>query len=141
MYLIDPSTVISDATIRRWRSMALDLGAAHPSSASGFTNAADTLAMLRSDAEFVSLFGAADRAQFVSLLPSQQIVAHCDQPIAAGLTRWHVPVATNSGCWSFSVGTWMQLEIGRRYSMVPSEEHGAVNWGDEVRINLLVDAP
>lgn len=73
----------------------------------------------------------------VGLLPSQQLVAHCDPPINAN--RYHLPLRTNPGCWSFSGGVWQQLEVGKVYRMDPTEEHGAVNWGSETRLHLMID--
>lgn len=77
------------------------------------------------------------QVQLVGLLPSQQIVAHQDQPIV-GL-RYHLVLQTNPGCWSFSGGVWQQLELGHFYRMDPAEEHGAVNWGSELRLHLMID--
>lgn len=77
----------------------------------------------------------------VSLLPSQQIVAHRDQPLPAGLTRYHLPLLTNSGCWSYADRHWRHLILGTVYELDPAEEHGAVNWGSEVRVHLLIDCP
>jgi hypothetical protein len=79
----------------------------------------------------------AGTARLVALYPSSQIVAHCDPPIP-GL-RYHLPLQVNDGCWVFSDGTWQQLEVGVVYQMDPSLRHGAVNWGHEVRIHLMLD--
>ena len=76
---------------------------------------------------------------FVSIASSQQIVAHTDPPLARGLRRYHIPIQTNDNCWVFSNGTWQQLKEGQVYRMNPAEPHGAVNWGAETRIHLLVD--
>jgi len=85
--------------------------------------------------------GLADRVathvQLVGLLPSQQIAAHADQPIPG--VRYHVPLQVNDGCWSFSVGQWIQLRVGKIYRMDPAEPHGAVNWGETVRLHLMID--
>lgn len=75
--------------------------------------------------------------RIVGLRPSQQIVAHRDAPIAG--TRYHVPIQTNPGCWTFHEGVWQRLEEGSLYRMVPHEVHGAVNWGETVRVHLLID--
>lgn len=77
------------------------------------------------------------RTSIVGLLPSQQIVAHRDPPID-GL-RYHLVLQTNPGCWSFSGGRWQQLKVGKIYEMDPTEEHGAVNWGSETRLHLMID--
>jgi hypothetical protein len=77
------------------------------------------------------------RGALVVLYPSCQIVAHCDPPIVG--QRYHVPIVTNAGCWVFHGGHWQQLTAGRGYAMNPSEDHGAVNWGAEPRLHLMVD--
>lgn len=76
--------------------------------------------------------------RLVGLLPSQQIVAHADASIAPRV-RYHIPVQTNDGCWSFSTGVWQQLAVGKVYRLDPTERHGAVNWGTELRLHLMVD--
>lgn len=78
-----------------------------------------------------------DRTAIVVLYPSAQLVGHRDPPIVG--TRYHVPLIVNAGCWVFHGGTWQQLEIGRAYQMDPTEDHGAVNWGAERRLHLLID--
>lgn len=74
----------------------------------------------------------------VALYPSSQIVAHRDPP-AEGTVRYHIPLQTNPDCWCFHAGVWQQLPVGQIYSMNPREQHGAVNWGAEVRLHLMVD--
>lgn len=76
-------------------------------------------------------------ASVVALYPSSQIVAHADPPIAT--TRHHVPLVLNDGCWVFHDGAWQQLEIGHIYAMNPAQTHGAVNWGSERRLHLILD--
>lgn len=73
----------------------------------------------------------------VALYPSSQLVGHTDPPIQG--KRYHVPIQTNPGCWVFSDGSWRQLEVGHTYEMDPTKVHGAVNWGHEVRLHLMVD--
>lgn len=85
--------------------------------------------------EFLGVCWAA--CKLVGLWPSQQIVAHADQPIPG--TRYHLPLQSNSGCWSFHGGDWQQLDVGRIYTMDPAIVHGAVNWGSETRFHLLID--
>jgi hypothetical protein len=77
-------------------------------------------------------------AAFVVLYPSAQLVAHCD-PSIAPLKRYHIPLVVNNGCWSFSGDTWQRLEVGKVYAMDPTELHGAVNWGTERRLHLMID--
>lgn len=76
--------------------------------------------------------------RLVGLWPSQQIPLHSDAPIHG--TRYHIPLQTNDGCWVYSDGVWQQLELGRIYTMDPTKPHGAVNWGEELRIHLMIDA-
>jgi len=77
------------------------------------------------------------QARIFGLCPSQQIVAHCDAPIEG--RRFHLPLASNPGCWSFHDDVWQRLEVGTVYEMDPTIRHGAVNWGDTLRLNLVVD--
>ncbi len=77
------------------------------------------------------------RAAMVALYPSSQLVAHTDPPIAG--RRFHIPLVVNDGCWVFHDGTWQQLQVGRVYQMDPTQVHGAVNWGTERRLHLMVD--
>ena len=77
------------------------------------------------------------RSMFVALYPSAQLVAHRDPPITG--TRVHYPLQVNDGCWVFHEGDWRQLEIGHGYAMDPTGLHGAVNWGSELRLHLMVD--
>lgn len=83
------------------------------------------------------LLGAWARAMFVVLEPSAQLVAHCDPPIPG--QRFHVPLIVNPGCWVFHAGVWRQLAVGWVYEMNPAESHGAVNWGAERRLHLIID--
>ena len=73
----------------------------------------------------------------VALYPSSQLVAHCDPPIPE--TRVHVPLQMNPGCWVFHRESWQQLALGSAYTMDPSERHGAVNWGPDLRLHLVID--
>ena len=75
--------------------------------------------------------------QAVVLYPSSQLVAHVDPPISG--RRFHIPLVVNDGCWAFSDGHWQQLVVGQVYQMDPTVVHGAVNWGTERRLHLMVD--
>lgn len=83
-------------------------------------------------------FGPVTRFAVVLLWPSSQIVAHADAPIGTSV-RFHTPLQTNAGCWSFSEGIWQQLDLGKTYRMDPTKPHGAVNWGDTLRLHLMID--
>jgi hypothetical protein len=78
----------------------------------------------------------AGTVMLVGLLPSQQIALHADAPIKG--MRYHVPLQTNNDCWCFS-GGWQHLEVGKVYRMDPTQPHGAVNWGSEIRLHLMID--
>jgi hypothetical protein len=73
----------------------------------------------------------------VGLLPSAQIVGHKDAEIEG--RRIHIPLQTNPGCWSFSGSHWQRLQLKSGYWMDPTVVHGAVNWGETVRLHLVVD--
>jgi hypothetical protein len=75
--------------------------------------------------------------KLVGLLPSQQIAAHADAPIQG--VRYHIPLQVNDGCWSFHDGVWQQLKLGVVYQMDPTKPHGAVNWGETIRLHLMID--
>lgn len=87
----------------------------------------------------LSLRGVLQQARLVGLWPSQQIAKHCDAPLAPGVVRYHLPLQTNDGCWSYAGGVWAQLGAGEIYRLDPTEEHGAVNWGSEIRVHLMID--
>lgn len=81
--------------------------------------------------------GSVAKGAFVALYPSSQLVAHVDPPIPG--RRFHIPLVVNDGCWVFHCGVWQQLDGGRIYQMDPTELHGAVNWGTERRLHLMID--
>jgi hypothetical protein len=76
-------------------------------------------------------------AALIALYPSSQLVAHVDQPLPG--RRLHIPLDVNDGCWSFSAGEWVRLQVGHVYAMYPEVIHGAVNWGATRRVHLLLD--
>lgn len=73
----------------------------------------------------------------VGLWPSQQIPAHADAPILG--VRYHLPLQVNDCCWVFHDGVWQQLWEGGCYRMDPTKVHGAVNWGETLRLQLMID--
>ena len=74
----------------------------------------------------------------VGLRPSQQIVGHRDEPIEPAV-RYHIPLVTNKYCYVFHGGRWQHLKTGWVYAMDPTIFHGAVNWGETLRLHLMVD--
>lgn len=136
MYVEDKRHFGTD-TIDLWRAMTEPF-AAPPAGCPGSYFAPYKLAM--------DLYGQSVRVLFpeeitqvtiVGLLPSAQIVGHKDAPIVG--RRIHIPLQTNPGCWSFSGRTWQRLQLESGYWMDPTEVHGAVNWGETVRLHLVVD--
>ena len=91
----------------------------------------------RTSALYAKFFDFPIVARVFGLLPSAQIVGHCDPPVAG--TRYHCPLKTNDGCWVFHGEDWKQLVAGYWYAMDPTVFHGAVNWGATTRLHLVVD--
>lgn len=125
--------------IEGWLAAAIALGVQNNPAATSFSGHETTKNLLSKCAVFGKAFPAAYRASFVAIRESQQIVAHCDPALPKGARRWHVPIQVNPACWSFHDNCWQQLEVGRRYLIDITKEHGAVNWGVGTRIHLLVD--
>lgn len=84
-----------------------------------------------------SVTGLSGLARIIALYPSAQLVAHADAPMPG--IRIHIPLQVNSGCWVFHAGTWQQLLEGFVYHMDPTQPHGAVNWGAQLRMHLMID--
>jgi hypothetical protein len=79
-------------------------------------------------------------SMLVALRPlGGNIPVHRDLPLREGLLRHHLVLQTNSHCWNFHGGDWQQLEMGGIYMVDPTIEHASINWGDTVRIHLVVD--
>ena len=80
--------------------------------------------------------------RFVGLWPGQQIPLHRDSPITG--VRHHIPLALNRYCVQVTeneagVLICQHLEVGRVYTMDPTQPHGAVNWGETIRLHLVID--
>lgn len=90
---------------------------------------------------FLSAFpkGEWTKCTVVALSSMCQIPLHVDHPQDVKGRRYHVPIQTSNDAWCFSDGSWQQLVLGRMYRMDPTRPHGAVNWGLETRLHLLVD--
>jgi hypothetical protein len=78
----------------------------------------------------------------VGLWPSQQIPLHVDASPTG--TRYHIPLQTNRRCLQFTENAQgvihcQTLDIGRVYQLDPTLPHGAVNWGEDVRLHLMID--
>lgn len=64
---------------------------------------------------------------------------HADGAMPAGVRRYHLVLQTNPRCWYFHDGEWERLEAGGIYELDPTRDHGAINWGPEPRIHLVID--
>lgn len=53
--------------------------------------------------------------------------------------RHHLVLQTNDRCWNYHDGDWQQLELGGIYTVDPSKEHASINFGDSLRVHLVVD--
>jgi len=138
MYLEQPLrlTLVEIAHLLQIAQDRLDLSV--PKTGSGMTNEQETLAVFtpllqsRFPGEWIY-------ATVISLNPSAQLVAHVDAPFPQPGVRYHLPLQLNPGCWCYHDGVWQQLELGKVYAMDLTCVHGAVNWGDNVRLHLIMD--
>ena len=142
MYVEQPSYRLTAGQIGKLLLLGQHLDLAPGPGGSRITPLAETFIP---DVAMTLQIGSVEQASFVALYPSSQLVAHCDPPVRSRwnrstLTRFHVPLSINEGCWVFHTGTWQQLELGRIYQMDPTQLHGAVNWGTTIRKHLIVDA-
>lgn len=76
----------------------------------------------------------------VKLEQGNTIPPHCDKPLAAGIVRRHLVIATDPSSWCMHGGEWQQLDAGGIYLMDPQYIHAAINWGVTPRIHLVVDS-
>lgn len=83
--------------------------------------------------------GAWAYAMVVSVLPGGSLPAHCDGVLPPGFTRYHLVLQTNPRAWNYHDGTWQRLTPGGIYTLDPTLEHGAINWGEKPRIQLAID--
>lgn len=123
-----------DEFVRRAQSLDIAPGPG----GSRFSDYDASLPALAPAIDLLDIFRPVERIAVVALYPSSQIVAHVD----ANPDQWrrfHIPLQLNDRCWVFHDGDWQQLVVGRVYQMDPTKVHGAVNWGTEVRLHLLVD--
>ena len=77
-------------------------------------------------------------AMVVKLPQLAQLPVHADE-IVVPSTRYHLVLQTNPRAWYYHDGEWEQLETGGIYTLDPTLEHGAINWGVTPRVHLVVD--
>lgn len=136
MYHVDPIRALDDATLAALQVAVQPVATILPPGTAGSWISADCTPLVQPLLHSRFPRGWM-QARVVFLFPSQQIVAHVDAPIRG--RRYHLPLQVNDGCWVFHRGRWQQLLLGEVYRMDPTERHGAVNWGTEVRQHLIVD--
>ena len=139
MYKEHPE-ILTSSVVNKLLTLTKQLDIAPGPGGSRISDYADTLRVFKDVVPWwhVSvLSGKWKQAMIVALYPSAQLVGHKDPPIAG--RRFHIPLQTNDGCWVHHAGVWVQLQLGHIYEMDPSEFHGAVNWGHEVRLHLAID--
>lgn len=130
----------------RWEAWAYNW-AQTVRSASAMLPLETTLPQILDDLRTISWFRDATFGwvRFVYLGPSQQIVKHTDVVEGGPVTRYHIPILTNDGCWCYHesphehTNGWKRLYANQLYQMDPTQPHGAVNWGSEPRVHLLID--
>jgi hypothetical protein len=99
-----------------------------------------------SGADLKALRPEAALVMLLALRPGSWIPFHTDHPAeenglsGVALRRTHVVLATNDRCWQFHAGTWQRLEAGHIYAMDPTAEHASINFGETMRVHLIVDA-
>ena len=111
-------------------------------SATGYEATSDQTELLRdSFYPFVGhLFPGPWKFAMVVLVKTHgHLPVHRDGAMPTGVTRYHLVLQTNPRCWYFHDGAWEQLEVGGIYELDPTLEHGAINWGAEPRIHLVID--
>lgn len=98
-----------------------------------------------SGADLKALWPEAALVLLLALRPGSWIPFHTDHPAeenglsGVALRRTHVVLATNDRCWQFHGGTWQQLTAGGLYVMDPRLEHASINFGDTLRVHLVID--
>lgn len=76
---------------------------------------------------------------FLSVIwPAGSIHPHVDQD-AKGRDRLHLVLQTNEEAYCIHDGCLQQLEAGGIYRMDPTKLHASINWGEQPRINFVVD--
>lgn len=103
------------------------------------TDRDETTTIYRSHLE--QLFSGEWTKCFLAIIwPNGTIPPHVDgDSIREGSQRYQVVLQSNPDSWVLHDGDWQQLEEGGIYTMRPELRHASVNWGNEPRINLIVD--
>ncbi len=75
------------------------------------------------------------------LVPGATYELHKDPQRQGWLTRVHVPLTTNPGCWMYfeGQGKRVHFECGKAYSFNTLESHHYANDGSADRVHLLFD--
>ncbi len=80
-------------------------------------------------------------AMLSRMLPGQSHGMHVDIQPAHWLTRVHVPLVTNAGCWMRfeDEASDVHLAVGKAYTFDATRRHAFGNRGDTERIHLIFD--
>lgn len=75
------------------------------------------------------------------MLPGQSHPYHTDVQRSDCVTRVHVPITTNPGCWMMfeDEGERVHFETGRAYTFNTLARHAFGNDGDEPRVHLIFE--
>lgn len=76
------------------------------------------------------------------MLPGQSHPYHVDRQRSDWVTRVHVPITTNPGCymaWESDGGEWVHFEAGKAYSFNTLERHTFGNAGETERVHLIFE--
>lgn len=71
--------------------------------------------------------------------PNGTLPPHSDGALPSGIHRFHIVLQTNLDAWCLHDGKWEQLEEGYVYELDATKRHGAINWGAEDRVHLVMD--
>ncbi len=84
----------------------------------------------------------AHRPVLSRVLPGQSHDWHVDKQRSDWVTRIHVPLVTNFGCWMAweeEEGMRIHFEVGKAYTFDTSRRHAFGNHGPSERIHLMFD--
>lgn len=71
--------------------------------------------------------------------PGDYVPAHTDDTVPEWISRVHVPIITNPGCYLTVDGTKYHLKVGMAYRFNVAKPHEIVNGGSYSRVHLMFD--
>ncbi len=92
-------------------------------------------------ADLMLLFpGCKDTSRAISTLNAGDYVPpHRDTCESNWISRVHVPIITNPGCFFMIGGLYHHMEVGMSYQVNPSLPHAVSNAGPTTRVHLMFD--